>query len=573
MSLFSHYTVLSIFAFETGLKNTDYMKRLVLFILLGLLTPFISIIAQPVTWGWSEAMGGKSNYDNLLDLAKDTQGNIYITGDFSGTKSFGPYTLFATGFSEVFVAKFDPSGTCLWAVKAGANFSSAFAGGIAFSGSNIYVSGKFTNNINCGGIFQSTTGNYDAFLMKLDPATGACTWLNKAGGTYDDLSTGIAPELGGGVLMVGTFADLATFGTQTVNSGSFGNFNMFLAKYNPDGTCAWVKQAGGATDDKANSVRQLPGGAIFMTGFFQGTASFGTINVTSVFNYDFFLAKYDISGNIVWVQQGGGNGNDMGNSIGTDASSNIYVTGFIGDTATFGTTTVFDNEYGSIIVAKYSNSGTLQWIKTAGGFIDDSGYDISTDAGGSSYITGYVSANASFSGTSLTGVQSNDAFIVKYDPTGIVRWVTKIGSTGFDRGKAILADVNGFCYAAGDFNGTVTIGTNTLTAPPGEWGVYLTRLGGGTVGLKDDPQAIPFSIYPNPVQDFLNFNFSTLTDALFSVDVLSIDGKLISTALVTQQQAREEYKMDISNLPNGNYLVRISTSKGDYSRPVVVDHR
>jgi len=567
------YSLICIFAFKTGFKTTNYMKKLVLIIILGVLAPFISMYAQPVAWGWADVMGGKSNYDNLLDLARDAQGNIYIAGDFSGTKSFGPYSLFATGFSEVFVAKFDPSGTCLWAVKAGANFSSAFAGGITFSGSGIYVSGKFTNNINCGGVSQATTGNYDAFLMKLDPATGSCTWLNKAGGTYDDLSTSIAPELGGGVLMVGTFADLATFGTQSVNSGGFGNFDMFLAKYNPDGTCAWVKKAGGSTDDKANSVRQLPGGAIFMTGFFQATATFGTISVTSVFNYDFFLAKYDVNGNIVWVQKGGGNGNDMGNAIGIDASSNIYVTGFIGDTATFGTTNVFDNEYGSIIVAKYSNAGVLQWIKTAGGFIDDSGYDISTDAGGSSYVTGYVSSNASFSGTALTGIQSNDAYIVKYDPTGIVRWVARIGSTGFDRGKAVVADVNGFCYVAGDFTGTVTIGSNTLTSPAGEWAVYLARVGGGTVGLNDDPKSVPFSIYPNPAKDYINFNLSAFTDAVFSIDLLSIDGKMISTLQVTQQQAQAGYKMDISNLPNGNYLVRISTSKGDYSRPVLVDHR
>ncbi len=549
------------------------MKKVILIFILGVMAPFISIYAQPVAWGWAEGMGGKSNYDNLLDLARDAQGNIYITGDFAGTKTFGSITLFATGFSEVFVAKFSPTGTCLWAVNAGANFSSAYAGGIAFSGTSLYVSGKFTNNINCGGVFQTTTGNYDAFLMKLDPATGSCSWLNRAGGTYDDLSTSISPELSGGVLMVGTFADLATFGTQTVNSGSFGNFDMFLAKYLPDGTCSWVKKAGGPTDDKANSVRQLPGGAIFMTGFFQGTAAFGTINVTSVFNYDFFLAKYDATGNIAWVQQGGGNGNDMGNSIGIDASSNIYVTGFIGDTATFGTTTIFDNEYGSIIVAKYNNSGTLQWIKTAGSFVDDTGFDISTDAGGSSYVTGYVSGNASFSGTALTGIQSNDAFITKYDPTGIVRWVARIGSTGFDRGKAVVADVNGYCYVAGDFSGTVSVGTNVLNAPPGEWGIFLARVGGGTVGLNDDPKSIPFSIYPNPAKEAINFRLSAITDALFSIDLLSIDGKMISTVVITQQQAQSDYKMDISNLPNGNYLVRINTSKGDFSRPVLVDHR
>ncbi|MBL0342193.1 MAG: T9SS type A sorting domain-containing protein [Bacteroidetes bacterium] len=549
------------------------MKKSLLLIISISLFSILSIQAQPLTWVWATAMGGKANYDSNLDLARDAQGNIYITGDFTGTKSFGAYTLIATGFSEVFVAKFDPTGNCLWAVKAGANFSSAFASSIAFSGSQLYVGGLFTNNINCGGVVQTTLGNNDGFLMKLDPATGACTWIINIGGLYNDVITSVTPENSGGIFICGTFTDAATFGTVSLNSGSVNNIDMFLAKYNTDGTCAWAVKAGGGSDDKANSVKQLPGGAIFMTGYFQGTSSFGTINVTSVFNYDFFLAKYDGSGNASWVQTGGGNGNDIGYSIGTDASANIYVTGFIGDTASFSGTTIFDNEYGSIIVAKYNNGGFLQWIKTAGGAIDDSGYDISTDAGGSSYISGYVNGNSNFSGTILSGVQGRDGFLAKYDPSGIVKWVARVGSTGFDIGKSIVNDANGFCYVAGDFSGTVTLGTNQIVSPPGEWSVYLARAGGGTLSLKDDLKESPFTIFPNPAKEFINFNFKNITDAVFTLELLSIEGKFISSTQIHHSQVQSGFKLDVSTLQNGNYLVKINTSKGDFTRTVVVDHR
>ena len=115
-------------------------------------------VSQPTTWVWAEGMGGKSNYDGNVDLARDASGNIYVTGDFVGTKTFGPYSLLATGFNEVFVAKFDPSGVCLWAVKAGANFSSTFAGGITVSGNKLFIVGSFANTITCGGISQTSTG-------------------------------------------------------------------------------------------------------------------------------------------------------------------------------------------------------------------------------------------------------------------------------------------------------------------------------------------------------------------------------------------------------------------------------
>lgn len=547
------------------------IRNLLILILLSAIS--YPSVSQPTTWAWAEGLGGKNNYDGSNDLTRDAAGNIYIVGEFSGTKNFGVYTLFATGFSEVFVAKFDPTGVCQWAVKAGANFSSAYAGGIAISGNQLYVLGYFSNNINFGGNLEASTGLNDIFLAQLDPASGTCNWLKKAGGTFDDYGVGITAENNGGIFITGNFVNQATFGTFTMNTGSVINADIFLCKYDAAGTCIWAVKAGGATTDKGYAVEQLPGGSIFLTGYYQGTATFGTsTTITSVFNYDFFLARYDGSGNLSWVQSGGGKGNDIGYGISNDSQGNIYVTGFIGDTASFGSINVFDNEYGSIIVAKYTNGGIPVWVKTAGGFIDDAGYDISTDAVGSSYVTGHINGNANFSGTPVTGVTANDGFAAKYDANGLLKWVTKVGGTGFDRGKAIIADISGFCYVAGDYTGTVTLGSFSITSPPGEWGTYIAKLGGGTVGINEIKDA-PFSFYPNPANQSVIVNLSKVTDVVFTLDIYSADGKMVMSRQLGNKDAHANYQLNTSQLASGNYMMILNTSTGSYTTPLIVSHR
>jgi hypothetical protein len=277
-------------------------------------------ISQPTTWVWAEGMGGKSNYDGNVDIARDASGNVYVIGDFVGTKNFGPFTLFATGFNEVFIAKFDPSGVCQWAVKAGANFSSTFAGGIAVSGNKVFIVGTFANTINCGGVIESSTGGQDIFLAQLEPATGACNWLKKAGGSYDDKGIGITAENSGGVFITGNYVSNALFGTINLTTSSLVDANIFLANSIPMVIAygllrqvvqplIWVMQL--------NSFRVVP---YIVTGYYQGTATFGTsTTITSINNYDCFLARYDGSGNLSWVQSGGGKGNDIGYGISNDA--------------------------------------------------------------------------------------------------------------------------------------------------------------------------------------------------------------------------------------------------------------
>jgi hypothetical protein len=95
----------------------------------ALLAALVGLWAQIPEWQWA-VRAGRTWGDAGYGIAVDAQGNQYITGFFTGTVSFGPYTLTSDGdyFSDIFAAKLDPVGNFLWARRAGGTFSSSCPG-------------------------------------------------------------------------------------------------------------------------------------------------------------------------------------------------------------------------------------------------------------------------------------------------------------------------------------------------------------------------------------------------------------------------------------------------------------
>lgn len=544
------------------------MKRLLLIISTAL---FIApLCAQPIVYDWAKSLGGKSTYDGSIGMAKDASGNIYITGEFAGNRTFGSFSLNGTSFSQVYVAKYDPSGTCLWAVKGGASFSTAYAGKVVVFGNSVYVTGNFSNVIDFGGTAVLSAGNKDVFIASLDISNGAPNWVQAAGGTYEDNGVNITTNSGGGVYVCGTFNGSATFGSFTLNNSSFSNSDIFVAKYASNGLCIWAKSFGGTGLDIAQGIKEIPiGGEILLTGSFENTITFGTTILTSVGYSDFYLARLDNLGNVISAVSGGSENTDVGNSVTFDAAGYVYVTGFIADTATFGTITVNNSQVINVFVAKFNAASLCLWVRHGGNALDDIGNDIVADLSGSTYFTGYLSGNSTFGSTTVTGVQALDGVVGKYDTNGTLKWITRVGSTGNDKGKAILLDVAGYCIVAGDYTNTANFGSTALTSPSGTYQTYLARMGGGTLGINNQIET-PFSFYPNPANDNLHIDLHKINDLTFTVELISMTGAVIIQQQPTLKDATSDYQMNLSTVPAGNYILRISTSKGDFEKSLVV---
>ena len=251
----------------------------------------------------------------------------------------------------------------------------------------------------------------------------------------------------------------------------------------------WAKSADGFKDDEGRAISTDANGNVYITGGFQSpTITFGTttLTLTGVYGSNIFIAKYDVSGNMLWAKNIGGTGlGAYGWSISNDTNGNVYLTGFFKDpTITFGNIAVNNTGFNNnnIFIAKYDPNGNVLWAKNVGSmYLNCLGVGISNDASGNVFITGWYDYEITIGSTTLTNAGgfsgTTDIFIAKYDANGNELWAKSAGGNASDAARGIATDASGNVYITGDFSSqTFTIGTNTLTNTLGSGGdVFIAK--------------------------------------------------------------------------------------------------
>ena len=433
-----------------------------LFLCLALLCGAVAWEAQAPQWLQAVGAGGTLG-DEGQSIAIDSQGNQYVTGTFSDIATFGSHTLTASGSTDIFAAKLDPSGNWLWAVRAGGTGLDIGYGIAVDNGGNTLFTGYFSGTATFGSQTLTASGGSDVFAAKLDPS-GNWLWVVKAGGADSDQGSGIALDSSGNAYVSGLFSGTATFGSYNLTSS--GSVNTFAAKLDPSGNWLWAVKAGGINDNRASRIALDEAGNAHITGTFISTATFGSHTITSnEDSVDIFAAKLDPYGNWLWAVGAGGAEWDEGTDIAVDGSGNAWVTGYFQGTVTFGnhTLTASGNVRGDIFVAKLDTSGNWLWAVRAGGTDTDRGYGIAVDGIGNAWLTGRFRSTAYFGNHALTASGSDDIYTAKMDTSGNWLWAVRAGGTNGDRGYGIVVDEVGNAWLTGSFRSTATFGSHTLT--------------------------------------------------------------------------------------------------------------
>jgi hypothetical protein len=175
-----------------------------------------------------------------------------------------------------------------------------------------------------------------------------------------------------------------------------------------------------------------------------------------------------------WANNAGGPNSDVAISVASDATGNLYATGwFYSPTIVFGSTTLTnaDNSGSTadIFIVKYDVNGAVIWAVRAGGTGSDFGSSITIDALGNMYLSGYYfSSTISFGSTTFNNIGVQDMFVAKYDSSGGVIWAQSSGSVNQDNSSCVKIDAIGNVYVIGRFVGpSINFGTTTLTCVGG----------------------------------------------------------------------------------------------------------
>ena len=344
-------------------------------------------------------------------------------------------------------------GNLIWAKRAGgSNPNSEEGNGVTtLSDNSIVATGYFFSPATFGQGEPNQTilissGFSDIFIARYNP-NGTLAWAKSAGGPNIDEGYEITALSDNTTVVIGYFRESATFGQGEMNETvltSDGLYDIFIARYNPDGTLAWAKRAGGTSGERSSGITTLSDNSTVMTGYFADSSTFGpgepnqTI-LTSAGMADIFIARYNPNGTLAWVKSAGSSsGSDFGGGITTLSDNSTVVTGNFLDSATFGPgeinqTVLASAGFDDVFIARYNPDGTLAWAKSAEGAGADFGCEITALSGNSTVTTGSFQSSTTFgpgepNQTVLTANGTEDIFIARFNSDGTLSWAKNTGA-------------------------------------------------------------------------------------------------------------------------------------------------
>jgi len=391
---------------------------------------------------WAKQAGGVGQ-DLASGVAGFSDGSSVISGSFADVATFGPgedkqTVLTSGGTTDVFVARYGKNGSLAWANRAGGIDSAGSSDLAASTGGSSIVTGYFhgiaTFGEGEGTQTQLTSDGLDDIFVARYGADGSLVWAKRAGGELPDAGIHVASFADGSFVLTGRFEGTATFGpgeTGEAKLTSAGNRDIFVARYNEDGTLAWATSAGGLESDGPWAITAFTDGSSVVVGAFNDVATFGDgeaneTALTSAGGSDTFVARYDNDGALAWAKRAGGAAATVARDVTTMTDNTCVVTGRFEETATFGPgelgeTTLTSAGGNDAFIAQYEVTGELRSATSASGTAGGpSGLAIAALPDGSFIVAGMFVETGTFhqgtaDETTITGHgDTRDIFVARY---------------------------------------------------------------------------------------------------------------------------------------------------------------
>ncbi len=217
-------------------------------------------------------------------------------------------------------------------------------------------------------------------------------------------------------------------------TGNNGTTDFWVARLDASGTLVWQKALGGSGDDRGYAVAPTSDGGYIVAGATNSTDG----NVTGLKGlYDFWVVKLNSTGTITWQKCFGGNSIDEAKSVEQTSDGGYIVAGW---TRSNNLDITVNNGGSDFWVIKLDASGSLTWQKSLGGSGDEVASSVKQTADGGYIVAGETpSTNGDVSGNN----GGTDYWVTKLSSAGALVWQKCYGGSGIDKAKSIAQTSDG----------------------------------------------------------------------------------------------------------------------------------
>lgn len=308
------------------------------------------------------------------------------------------------------------------------------------------------------------------FLFVINSRTSAQTWKWSSGVTSTSTNFGVVAEcytsstdeLGNTYLTGQLTTGKYRFGQDSVNLVGMA---AFITRFDKNGKIKWVRIIKNAS---GISIAAEHAGTIYVSGDF----TVDTIRLGSILLHhdaympmkNFYLFKLDSSGNEIWGKSGGACNNDPYKVVAVDDYNNLYFyCSFVTDSITFGSFTLKNSGpfYSrDAFVVKFDPAGNVKWATSFGAGNEEYPFGIAIGRSNDIYLSGqFSSPTLTFASSTVTTSTYFNVFLAKLDSSGNHLWMRAAGY-GFNKAGGVAVDSAGSAYMTGEYDSSIVVFDN-----------------------------------------------------------------------------------------------------------------
>lgn len=424
------------------------MKKRLLTTLILLFVIINSALSQG--FQWAKSSGGHVD-DSAIGLASDSEGNAYLCGHLNSGTSIGDFNFDNWG---AYLAKFDSSGEVPWAISFG-SFNTYGVDIALDSEGNIYFAGIYSSGFTFHGVTLTGGTKPRIFLMKLN-SEGSLIWL-KGYGTNStsgkSFVNAIAIDGTDNIYLGGNFENSIELQDSVYNVRGNGSFDsdMLLVKLSPEGNVLSVKNPGSTSEEYIYDIKVGASG-IYATGFLSGsTIEFEDYTFDGPHNEMAYVMKYSFDGNLEWVKSVNSQRFSEATTIAVNDQEEVLVAGRWIEDNEYNTWKTFISKLsptGEILKTKIINNN--QSGNSGPGVFARKQLDVEAN-GNDFYFTSSLSGSLNIGPLNFYSSNNEEAAVVKFNEILYPQWISVARGPGRDKGLRV-ASSNSSVFMSGDYS-------------------------------------------------------------------------------------------------------------------------